>query len=124
MIRPGSGVIQMTGTSPTVLVRRPSDVHVLVEPPGVTPDHAQDAEPAAPTETDWVERVSPFLPKSMREALLGDLLEERAVWRAAGKSRLLIEGATVSQLVLSAFALVCSAGKDLLVDIVKKGLGF
>jgi hypothetical protein len=68
--------------------------------------------------------ISLFLPKSMREALLGDLLEERAAWQAAGKSPLSVARWTASQLALSVLALVWGAVKSLLLDIVRKWLGF
>ena len=96
---------------------------VLLNPDETTPDRAPEIESVARRETDWLNSASLFLPKSMREALLGDLLEERANWRAEGKSRLSIEGATVSQLLLSALALVWGAGKDLLVETVRRYRG-
>lgn len=124
VIRGGSGVIHWTDRSGTVLVTRPSNVHKLVEPDEATLDHAQEATPVSRIETDWLDSASLFLPKAMREVLLGDLLEERAVWQAAGKSRLSVARWTVSQLILSALAPVWGAGKDLLIEMVRKWLGF
>src|SRR6266851_4575158 len=89
-----------------------------------TPESAPELAPEARTEADWLNSVAVFLPKSMREALLGDLLEERATWRAEGRSRLSVARWTVSQLTLSALAVAWSAAKDLLVDFVKRWLGF
>jgi hypothetical protein len=82
------------------------------------------SSPTARMETDWLDSASLFLPKSMREALLGDLLEERVIWQARGRSRLSIEVFTASQLLLSALALVWGMGKDLLIETVRKRLGF
>ena len=89
-----------------------------------TPRLAPDENPVARmAETDWLDSASLFLPKSIREALLGDLLEERASWRAEGKSRLSVARWTVSQLILSVLALVWSATKDLITEIIKRCLG-
>jgi hypothetical protein len=74
-------------------------------------------------ETDWFDSALFLFPKRWREEGLGDLLEERATWQARGRSRLSIEVFTVSQLVFSALALVWSAAKDLLTEIVRRYLG-
>jgi hypothetical protein len=97
---------------------------VLLEPPGATPDdRVPEVEPTARVETDWFESTLFLLPKRWREEGLGDLLEDRASWKAGGTSRLRVEIFTVSQLILSALDLVWSAAKVLIPEIVRRYLG-
>jgi hypothetical protein len=117
--------ITFTTLSNTVLPGDPADMpdeYISGRTSGTS--HVPDVEPASRREADWFESALSLLPMRWREEGLGDLLEERATWQARGRSHLSIEVRTASQLLLSVLALVWSVGKDLLVDLIRKWLGF
>jgi hypothetical protein len=116
-------VLNQRRNSVATLYATPSLPALPLEWEEVTPDHPPEVEPATRLETDWFDSALFLLPKRWREEGLGDLLEDRASWKAGGTSRLSIEIFTMSQLILSALALVWSAAKDLLTEIIRRYLG-
>ena len=51
-------------------------------------------------ERHWFGTALCFVPKTVREPMLGDLYEEREAWASEGRSRAFIEWATASQLFI------------------------